>query len=545
MGTQRDWIQKYLDAVQGLEGTMRSDDTAARQEESVVVVVEDSLEQLEKKLGIPSQIRSEFNFLKFPFFDLAKDPKREEIKIQETQGTPDGEFRILWHVTRDVKSHFPGEFEKRLHRAIEQIINTKPKPIAELLELGSLRYIARVMGVNESGENTNRIQQAFKNIVRTSVEAKGTFQLKESKTKKYINDVFHLYDRVIFQGEQLPDGRVADCVYLVRGTWYRQNINNNYVIPLDWHFYTQLAGSVTTRMYEYFGIQFFIAQEQKRDYCDVFYKRICDYFPLVLQDKGWKARKQLKEAHEILIKAKYFERIEWLDTRTQNPEQWVIRYWIGSKARTEYERNKTQLRELTTRSQPVPIPERRRRQKQLEPGKEGSAALNGQNSLLERELVDEWGLTAATVQKLLKTQSEARIREVISWARWAKTNKSKLVGQNVAGWIRKALEERWTKPPAGFVSDAEKQILREKELKVEADKEAAKEREWQWWLQQTPEERVRPLLELWITKEEKLRNRIISRDDILAKERELIEREPNAKVKQMQIFGEIRHPGKV
>ena len=38
--------------------------------------------QLELELGVPKTLRAEFNFLKFPFFDLARNSSQEKIKIE-------------------------------------------------------------------------------------------------------------------------------------------------------------------------------------------------------------------------------------------------------------------------------------------------------------------------------------------------------------------------------------------------------------------------------------------------------------------------------
>jgi hypothetical protein len=317
-------------------------------------------DQLEIELKLPKTLRTEFNFLKFPFFDLSKDSKRKRIKIEEWVDTKEGKFHIFWKVTRDIESQFPGDFEKRLHRAIEQVVNATPKPITNPLRLGSLRYIARLMGINpDSGKNREDIQKAFKNIVKASIEAEGTFQLKEGKNKHYIQDTFHLYERVVFTGEQLPDGKTADCVYLMLGSWYMNNINNNYVVPLDWHFYNELTGAITTRMYEYLSIYFYAAIERGSPYLDVRYSQICSYFPVKRQYPAWKARKQLKSAHDSLTASGYFANIEWLDTT--EADDWLLRYLIGPRAREEYENNKQEIRQFGTLSKPVPIPERRRR----------------------------------------------------------------------------------------------------------------------------------------------------------------------------------------
>jgi len=208
--------------------------------------------QQELDLLVPKILRTEFNFLKYPFFDLARRNKRNEIKIEEAIQTKDGTFNMLWFVTKGID--FPGDFEKRLHRAIEQIINITPKPIENPLRLGKLREIAKLMGFTEGGYITNRIRQAFDNIISATIKTNGTFQVKENNGKKYMDDTFHLYDRVRHRGEMLPDGEVADCTHLWLGSWYLNNINQNYVVPLDWHFYTKLDGTITTRMYEFLSI---------------------------------------------------------------------------------------------------------------------------------------------------------------------------------------------------------------------------------------------------------------------------------------------------
>lgn len=499
------------------------------------------------ELEIPQTLRTEFNFLKYPFFDLAGDSKRAKIEINESVVTDEGTFRILWRVTRNIESKFPGDFEKRVHRAIEQIINNAPKPIQNPLPIGSVHYLARLMGiVADSGKNYQDIQRALKNIVKTSVEAEGTFQLKESKTRKFINDTFHLYDRVIFKGEMLPSGEVADSIYLMLGSWYLQNINNNYVVPLDWRFYNQLQGSITTRMYEFLSIHFFVALEKRREYHDVRYKEICEYFPLVMQRPGWKARKQLKQAHELLTREGYFAKIEWLEVN--EPDDWLIRYWIGNRARDEYLRNKTEVRHIGESARPVPLPERRRRQLLAENG--ANKPQEAQNSRLERDLVELWGMTPSTAKSLQKGHPEARIREVMDWAAWVKATKPALIQKNPAGWIRKCLMENWS-APAGYVSPDE--VLRQKqeqearETTQRAQLEAEqREDDWKLWYTSTPQQRVKGELWLWAAKYKREHDgKEPSQDEHGQKEAELMAALPSNIEKQQQLFGFVKYPDQI
>ena len=68
-------------------------------------------------------LRSEFNFLKYPFFDLSKTGERDSIEIRKEMKGEEGKAELLWKVTRNIDSSFPSAFDKKVHRAVEQIIN--------------------------------------------------------------------------------------------------------------------------------------------------------------------------------------------------------------------------------------------------------------------------------------------------------------------------------------------------------------------------------------------------------------------------------------
>ena len=478
-------------------------------------------------LDIPRTLRTEFNFLKYPFFDLSKDSERAKIKIEEWIDSKEGNLHILWLVTRNIESKFPGDFEKRLHRAIEQIINATPKPIENPLRLGSLRYIAMLMGINpDSGKNREDIKQAFKNIVKTTIESEGTYQVKQSGTKQFINDTFHLYDRVILTGEELPSGQTASCVYLMLGTWYLKNINNNYVVPLDWRFYNQLTGSTTTRMYEFLSIYFFAAMERRGDYHDLKYSQICDFFPLIRQDQKWKAKKQLKRAHDSLLEAEYLAKIEWLDIN-QN-DNWVIRYWVGPRAREEYKINKTEYR-IVEDIRPIALPERRHRRSDED----------------REELVSglkERGVAEKKAERLVENYSREQITEKIKVFDYLVTHKSNLITKNPPGWLVKAIEGDYA-PPIDFETDEQKRQREEGKAEEERRIEEKRKRdEYKQWIETSVDHKIYWDLEKWKKEVEEIRGEPPKPDEVGLKREELISDLPTNEEMQVKIFGEVIFP---
>ena len=502
------------------------------QNSNAALVHDPDPDQIELELGIPKTLRTEFNFLKFPFFDLARDSSRPKIKIEEEVETKDGTLRMLWQVTRDIESQFPGDFEKRLYRAIEQIINVTPKPVENPLPVGSLRHIAKLMGINpDSGKNREDIQRAFRNIVKASIEANGTYQVKESKAKRYIKDTFHLYDRVIFKGEELPDGQPADSVYLMLGSWYINNVNNHYVVPLDWHFYNRLSGTITTRMYEYLCIHFFATLEYGRKHHDMRYSQICDYFPLTKQYPLWKAKKQLKHAHESLVAAGYFAEVQWLKTNKRN--DWIVRYMIGPRAQAEYERNKNEVKHIGI-GRPVLIPPQRRKQKQLKQQTEQPV----EEPETAKEL-NKRGISRRIALRLSWGYPEEYLQHKIEVFDWLFETGSHSVKENPAGFLRMSIEEDYAEP-AKFVSKEERELRRKKAEALKKREEwLIKIEDYRSELQITPEQKIYGEQILWERDYKREHNRTPTTEEKTIKRAELIANLPTPQQRQEQIFGKI------
>ena len=288
---------------------------------------------------VPPTLRSEFNFLKYPFFDLTKSSKRDKIEISEIIEKNGEKAKILWKVLKNVEYGFPSAFDKKVHRAIEQIINQLPKPIANPIRLGSLRELCKLMGNSpDSGYNRSGIKESLERITLTGIQAKGTFYLKDEERR--IDDTFHMYNRVILTGRHLPNGMTADAVYLVLGDFYLRNINANYVVPLDFEYYKSLNGTITERLYEYIGLMIYAALEKNQNqyYVRIRYSTLCIYLPLTRQTVKWRARQQLSSAHRQLTETRYFKDVDWQDTHEN--DDWLIYYYIGERARDEWKRNR-------------------------------------------------------------------------------------------------------------------------------------------------------------------------------------------------------------
>ena len=89
-------------------------------------------------------------------------------------------------------------------------------------------------------------------------------------------------------------------------------------------------------MYEVLSVWFFPALENGKKYIQKRYSEICNYFPLTRQDSKWKAKGQLKSAHQQHIATGFLaSEPEWIDTYEKS--DWLLRYYIGPKAKDWYQ----------------------------------------------------------------------------------------------------------------------------------------------------------------------------------------------------------------
>jgi len=67
--------------------------------------------------------------------------------------------------------------------------------------------------------------------------------------KRYAKDIFHVFNRVVLTGQELPDGAVAQMNYVYLSDWQLENINTNYTFPIDFTSYRLLKRDIAKAMF--------------------------------------------------------------------------------------------------------------------------------------------------------------------------------------------------------------------------------------------------------------------------------------------------------
>jgi hypothetical protein len=383
-------------------------------------------------------IRSEVNFLRLPFFALsdADVRRRTETEYKDVIQKGDQKLEIQWNVSAHQKYGYPSPFDRKVHRAIEHIISGMKPPIQNPVPLGSLASLAKLIGLKVSKRGApagwfyNQIQEAILRITHTAIESKGAFYHKGEEQQ--LKESFHLYERVVFIGQKLEDGEVADTNYLYLGSWYLDNINTRYTKPLDYTYYRTLQRPISARLYELLGVKF-----SGSPFINYRYSKLCQLLPLTQQHYFSDAKKIIKPAHEELIRTGFFEKVEWEKVK-DDPHDWYVNYWAGERAKEEIQQARKQGA--------LPPPD------DLQPEQPTTATIPQQadedNSVDDVVLaLQNFGISKKQAVKLAKEHPHEYILEKLELVQWFRDTKSPLVAKNPAGFARRAIEEDYPAPP--------------------------------------------------------------------------------------------------
>ena len=162
--------------------------------------------------------------------------------------------------------------------------------------------LLKILGVNASGKNYEEVSQWLERMTLTGIRSENMVYFAGRKI--WAKDIFHVFDRVVQVGQEMPNGAKADQNYVWLSDWQLENLNANYVLPLDLHTYRQLRSSIAKALVPLLQIWFFASGRrpvEKR------YGDLCQY----LQIRRWphlsKVRENFAPALEELRSLSFLE----------------------------------------------------------------------------------------------------------------------------------------------------------------------------------------------------------------------------------------------
>src|SRR3984957_9352567 len=274
-------------------------------------------------------IRTETVLSRLPIHNLAK---KGNVNIQIIKTTPDGKIELKWIVSYSDRYGQARQLAYKLDTiVINHHIDEQGRPLPKMICLGSLRDVADQLDL---GGDTNKVRRALRQNASAFITAKFEYRGNDG-SKKTLEADFTRYS-VVFTGEQLPDGRMADAVYIILNEPYREVLNNAPVRPLD-RAYMKALPPTAQRFYEIISRKIFAALKNKYPYAKMAYSEYCTFSTQVRHLERQPVQDQMGKIlrpHKIsgYITAVSYEPV--MDTQDQ--PDWIMCFTPGPKAQAEF-----------------------------------------------------------------------------------------------------------------------------------------------------------------------------------------------------------------
>ena len=411
-----------------------------------------------KKLDLSKIINSEVNLLVLPFFSLYKNDLKNKLETEyrEVISRNKEKVEIIWNVSANPKYGYPGLFDREVYKVFEQILSEILKTegaISNPISF-SIYDLCKRMGISSSGgKNYRKVKKAIERIGMTGIKSEGSYYHKGKK--QWITSVFGLYDGVVFRGEQLNDGKIAETNYLYLNDLYLQNLNAFYVKPIDFIYMQTLKGKVTSRLYEILGVKFYGLRNKRDAFICYRYTKLCKLLPVTPHQYYSLAKQQLDPGNNELKNTGFISKFDWSEN---GKNDWLIYYWPGERAKKEMK--DAQARQIDFKEENyITGP--------TETDEEIKNAPN-QNNDVVNQLVT-LNVSKITAERLVKKYNLNGIKEWIQAINFTNAD-------DKAAYIVKAIKENW-QVPEEYLKEKESAAEREGELKNKTIQEKEKEEE--------------------------------------------------------------------
>jgi len=127
------------------------------------------------------------------------------------------------------------------------------------------------LGLKPCGKLYKDVDEWLTRMVSTTITSEWAVYLRGSK--KFVKDTFHVFDRSVRVGQEMAEGKVADCNYVWLSAWQIENINTNFLLPLDLQEYLSLKNDLAKGLLFHLNVWFYAsrgAPVEKR------YDRFCE-----------------------------------------------------------------------------------------------------------------------------------------------------------------------------------------------------------------------------------------------------------------------------
>jgi hypothetical protein len=292
-------------------------------------------ESLERALCATS---TELHLQQFPVFHLTPNrPNDTRIVFTERIRENGVVLEREWAVYIQPTFGWPGQQEAEVWRALEHIVHLRQQEgrLGNPFDTSLSEIRKHMAGKGRGGVDLKRIKDALNCLRHTSIKTSFFYDSGEQVRREL---GFNLIAELGYHEKTLPNGRrIIDRVSIHFPDKLFENIKNRYVRPIDKGFRDELDKWTAKRLYELLGVKFFALRKRREPY-RTRYSRLCGLLGVTRQRYLSRARQVLGRAHQELEERRFVAKVEWYPIRKEN-DDWVLHYWPGSRARSEWKKD--------------------------------------------------------------------------------------------------------------------------------------------------------------------------------------------------------------
>src|SRR4051794_21571967 len=200
-----------------------------------------------------------------------------------------------------------------------------------------------LLGLKPTGKRYAEVDHWLDRMAGTLIKSEGAVFF--AKTKRYMKDRFHVFEKVYTVGEELPDGRKAEQNYVFLSDWQLDNLNHGYVLPIALEHYQQLRTDIAKNLVPMFYIWFYASSRrfQKR------YRDLCQHLNVKVWTQFSRAKEQFSPALSELQEIGYLA--DWDLCRTLDGTDFKLVFEAGPIFRDETKAGRLRQRDDTAADQ--------------------------------------------------------------------------------------------------------------------------------------------------------------------------------------------------
>lgn len=150
--------------------------------------------------------------------------------------------------------------------------------------------------------------------------------------KKYVSDRFSVFDRAVTVGSVLDDGSIADKNYIWLSEWQLENINANYLLPLNFQIYKKLKNRIAKALIPILQIAFYATAGASTPIREGRYEKLyldlCQCLGIRVYRFPAQVKEQLAPSLEELVEYGFLSR--WSIEVAADGQQFKIVFYPGS-----------------------------------------------------------------------------------------------------------------------------------------------------------------------------------------------------------------------